>query len=104
MVKLTNEDIEKQKEIKRIIRYWEGKKRYAQMRIDENVKKYADITAKRIQINEKKIVESHLKDLGLNEDEIDREIENNEDENLGCYAIGSIYDTCECKKCREEEE
>lgn len=51
-----------------------------------------------------KILESSLKDLGLNEDEIDREIENNEDENLGCYAIGSIYDTCECKKCKEEEE
>ena len=46
MVKLTNEQIEKQKEIKRIIRYWEGKKRYAQMRIDENIKKYADITLK----------------------------------------------------------
>jgi uncharacterized protein YjiS (DUF1127 family) len=106
MVKLTNEDIEKQKEVNRIIRYWEGKKKYAQMRIDENLKKYFDITAKRIQINEKKIVESHLKDLGLNEDEIDREIENNDYdyENLGCYAIGSIYDTCKCKKCREEEE
>ncbi len=51
-----------------------------------------------------KIVESALKDLGLNEDEIDREIENNEDKNLGCYAIGSIYDTCECKKCMEDEE
>ncbi len=47
-----------------------------------------------------KILESSLKDLALNEYEIDREIENNEYENLGCYAIGSIYDTCECKKCK----
>jgi hypothetical protein len=52
MVKLTNEQIEKQKEIKRIIRYWEGKKRYAQMRIDENIKKYADITLKALDKNE----------------------------------------------------
>ena len=52
MVKLTNEQIEKQKEIKRIIRYWEGKKRYAQMRIDENTKKYADITSKALDKNE----------------------------------------------------
>jgi hypothetical protein len=48
-MKLTNEQIEKQKEINRIIRYWEGKKRYAQMRIDENVKKYADITSKALE-------------------------------------------------------
>jgi len=42
-MKLTSEQIDKQKEIKRIIRYWEGKKRYAQMRIEENTKKYTDI-------------------------------------------------------------
>ena len=48
-MKLTNEQIEKQKEINRIIRYWEGKKRYAQMRIDKNVKKYADITSKALE-------------------------------------------------------
>ena len=43
-MKLTNEQIEKEKEIKRIIRYCEGKKKYAQMRIEENIKKYADIS------------------------------------------------------------
>jgi len=52
MVKLTNEDIEKQKEVNRIIRYWEGKKKYAQMRIDENLKKYADIASKALDKNE----------------------------------------------------
>lgn len=51
-MKLTNEQIEKQKEVKRIIRYWEGKKRYAQMRIDENIKKYADITLEVLDKNE----------------------------------------------------
>lgn len=50
----------------------------------------------------KKLIESSLEDLGLNKEEIIREMENYED--LGCYAIGSIYDTCECKKCRKEEE
>ena len=49
----------------------------------------------------KEKIESSLEDLGLNEEEIIREMENYED--LGCYSIGSIYDTCECKKCREEE-
>ena len=46
-MKLTNEQIEKQKEIKRIIRYWEGKKRYAQMRIEENTKKYIALAAEK---------------------------------------------------------
>ena len=50
----------------------------------------------------KQVIESSLEDLGLNKEEITREMENYED--LGCYAIGSIYDTCECKKCREEEQ
>ena len=48
-----------------------------------------------------KRIKSALEDLGLNEEEIIREIESHED--LGCYAIGSTYDTCECKKCRKEE-
>ena len=48
-----------------------------------------------------KRIKSALEDLGLNEEEIIREMESHED--LDCYAIGSTYDTCECKKCIEDK-